>query len=80
MQKEWSTRVEIEDLDKDALGAPSHFKQYTIQERKIVLQQPKRDPQKPGEGPKNSKKIDLVEEGEEPKPIWIALELEPEEE
>ena len=63
--------------------APSHFKRYTVQERKIVLQQSKREPQKPGEsydGPENSKRVDLAKEGEEPRPVWIATELDPEEE
>ena len=46
----------------------------------IVLQQPKREKQNPGEsydGPENSKKIDLANEGKEVKPIWIANYLEP---
>ena len=82
LQKEWSAEMESDDSDQDALSAPLHFKCYTIQDQKIVLQQPKRDPQKPGEsydGLENSKKIDLAEEGEETRPIWIASELEPEE-
>ena len=83
MQKEWSTEMEFEDSDKEGLSAPSHFKRYTIKERKIVLQQPKREKQNPREsydGPKNSKKIDLANEGEEAKPMWIADDLEPAEE
>ena len=83
LQKEWSTEIETEESDHDPLSAPSHFKRYTIQERKIVLQQPKRDQPKLGEsydGPENSKKIDLAREGEEMRPVWIASNLEPEEE
>ena len=41
LQKEWSTEMESDDSDQDALSAPSHFKRYTIQDQKIVLQQPK---------------------------------------
>ena len=49
LQKEWSTEMEFEDLDKEGLSAPSHFKCYTIKERKIVLLQPKREKQNPRE-------------------------------
>ena len=54
----------------ETLDAPSNFKKYTIQDRKIVLQQPIR--QKLGEpdisydGPEDVKQIDLAEPGEEP--------------
>ena len=62
---------------------PPQLKKYTIQDQKIIVQQPIRTAQKPGEsydGLENAKKIDLAEEGEEPKPTYIAADLEPEEE
>ena len=49
LQREWSTEMETDESDKEGLSAPSHFKRYTIQERKIVLQQPRREKKKPGE-------------------------------
>ena len=67
--------MESDESDKEGLSAPLHFKRYTIQDRTIVLQQPKREKQNPGksyDGPENSKKIDLANEGEEAKPVWIA--------
>ena len=38
LQKEWSTEMESEDSYKEGLSAPLHFKRYTIQKCKIVLQ------------------------------------------
>ena len=58
LKQEWPTEMETEDTDSGVLNAPSHFKCYTIDERKVILQHPKREPQKPGEsydGPNNSK-------------------------
>ena len=79
----WTTEMESLSEADDGISVPSHFKRYTIQDRKIITQQPIRTSQKPGEsydGPENAKKIDLAEEGEEPKPAWIATDLDPEEE
>ena len=79
----WTTKMESEESDKDSVNVPSHFKRYTVQNRKIVAQQPIRTSQKPGEsydGPENAKQIDLAKEGEEPKPAYIATDLDPEEE
>lgn len=62
---------------------PSHFKRYTIQDRKIVVQQPKRTSQTLGEshdGPENAKQVNLAIEGEEPRPTYIANDLDEEEE
>ena len=50
---------------------PPELKKYTIQDRKVIVQQPIRTAQKPGEsydGLENAKKIDLALEGEEPRP------------
>ena len=63
---------------------PSAFKRFTIQDKTILLQKPKR--QKPVEaeesyeGPENAKQADLALEGEEPRRVWIATDLSPEEE
>ena len=61
---------------------PSHFKKYTIQNRKIVVTQPMREPREHGsyDGPENAKKIDLALEGEDPKPVYIATDLSNDEE
>ena len=80
----WTTEMEEESDSKNAADVPSHFKRYTIQDRKIiVVQQPIRSLQKPGEsydGPEDAKKINLAEEGEDPKPAYIATDLDLEEE
>ena len=63
---------------------PNAFKRYTIQDRTILLQKPKR--QKPienkesYEGLEDAKQVDLALEGEEPRKVWIATDLSPEEE
>ena len=66
------------------MDVPSNFKSYTIQDRRIVLQQPKRvKPEIMGEsydGPEDAKKIDLANPGEEPRPVYIATDLTAEEE
>ena len=75
--------MEIEDTNSKVLNAPSHFKCYTIKERKIILQHPRREPQNHGEsydGPKNSKQVNLAGENEEPKHVWVASKLEEKEE
>ncbi|MCO5581469.1 hypothetical protein L7F22_035354 [Adiantum nelumboides] len=63
---------------------PDNFKRYTIQDRKIVLGTPKRTPLgKSGEsydGPEQAKQVDIAEQGEEPKLVWIATDLTIEEE
>ena len=63
---------------------PSNFKRYTIADRKILLQQPQRTKIKEaGESydrPEDSKKVDLVEPSEEPRPVYIATDLTQEEE
>ncbi|MCO5569916.1 hypothetical protein L7F22_023630 [Adiantum nelumboides] len=72
-----------EDANSDKMDVPSHYKKYTIQDRKIIVQQPMRELKEPGtsyDGPKKAKKIDLAEPGEEPKPAYIATDLTEEEE
>ena len=75
--------MESEGDNQDNMSVPSHFKRYTIQDRKVIVQQPKRTLEEPGQsydGPENAKKIDLAEEGEDPRPAYIANDLLPEEE
>ena len=70
LNKKWSMEMETKNIDSEVLNAPSHFKRYTVEERKVILQNPKREPQKPGKsynGLENSKLINLAGENEEPK-------------
>ena len=55
------------DKDKDAISVPSHYKKYTIQDRWLVIEQPKRErqPGKSYDGPEDAKKIDLAQQFEE---------------
>ena len=79
----WSTKMESEDENQENMSVPSHFKRYTIEDRKVIVQQPRRTLEAPGQsydGPKNAKKIDLAEEGEDPRPAYIANDLLSEEE
>ena len=63
----WSSSSDDFEIEDGAARVPSNFKKFTIQDRKIVLQQPIRvRPENPGEsydGPEDAKKIDLVEPG-----------------
>ena len=72
------------DEQKDGISVPLNFKTYTIQDRRIVTQPPKRSklnkPRESYDGPKDAKKIDLARPGEDPKPVYIAMDLLPEEE
>ena len=68
LNKEWSIEMETNNTDSKVLNAPSHFKCYTMEESKVILQNPKREPQELGEsydGPKNSKQTNLARENEE---------------
>ena len=71
------------EWEKDGISVPSHFKKYTIQNRKIVVTQPMQELREHGsyDGSKNAKKIDLALEGEDPpKLVYIATDLSHEEE
>ena len=65
--------------EQDAISVPSNFKRYTIEDRKIKLQAPQRvKPQNIGEsydGLEDAKLVDLAEEGETLKPVYIATDL-----
>ncbi|MCO5598976.1 hypothetical protein L7F22_053075 [Adiantum nelumboides] len=80
----WTTEMETgKDINSDKMDVPSHYKKYTLQDRKIILQQSMSEIKEPGtsyDGPKKVKKIDLAEPGEEPKPAYIATDLTKEEE
>ncbi|MCO5601209.1 hypothetical protein L7F22_055328 [Adiantum nelumboides] len=80
----WTIEMETyEDVNSNKMDVPSHYKKYTIQDRKIIVQQPMKELKEPGtsyDGPEKDKKIDLAEPGEEPKPAYIATHLREEEE
>ncbi|MCO5577929.1 hypothetical protein L7F22_031764 [Adiantum nelumboides] len=80
----WTTEMETdEDANSDKMDVPSHYKKYTIQDRKMVVQQPMRELKELGtsyDGSEKAKKIDLAEPEEKPKPAYIATDLTEEEE
>ena len=46
LKEVWTTEMESSDesdKDKDAISVPSHYKKYTIQDRRLVVEQPKRE-------------------------------------
>ena len=63
-------------------GVPSHYKKYTVEDRKILMQLPDRqnEKNKSYDGPEDAKKIDIAEPGEESRPMYIATNLTSEEE
>ncbi|MCO5551659.1 hypothetical protein L7F22_005163 [Adiantum nelumboides] len=72
-----------EDTNLDKMDVSSHYKKYTIQDRKIIVQQPMKELKEPGtsyDGPEKAKKIDLAEPSEDPKPAYIATDLTEEKE
>ena len=72
--------MESEGEKQENMSVPSHFKRYAIQDRKVIVQQPMRTMETPGQsydGPENAKRIDLAEEGEDPRPAYIANDLLP---
>ena len=65
--------------DGDLISVPSHYKKYTVEDRKIVVQQPERLKVTQGisyDGPEDTKKIDLAKPGEDPKIMYIATDLD----
>ena len=70
--------------EEEGIMVPSNFKTYTVQDRRIVTQSPKRDkPTNPSEsydGPEEVKQVDLAQPREKPKPAYIATNLQPQEE
>ena len=62
------------------ISVPEHYKEYTIEEQKIIWQKPNQ--QQPitcisYKGPEDAKKIDLVGPSEDAKLVDIATDLEP---
>ena len=85
MNKTWDLVLEIDSVvEEEGIKVPSNFKTYTIQDRRIVTQSLKRErPTNLGEsydGPEEVKHIDLAQPREEPKPVYIATNLQPQEE
>ena len=66
------------------MSVPSHSKGYTIQDKKSHYTTTHENiaevPGQSYDGPKNAKKIDLAEDGEDSRPAYIATDLTPEEE
>ncbi|RYA84865.1 hypothetical protein DD594_25590 [Enterobacter cloacae complex sp. 4DZ1-17B1] len=49
LKEVWTIEMETdEESNDDKFDAPSHYKKYTIQDRKIVVQKPNQDPKEPG--------------------------------
>lgn len=80
----WSSMSDDSKEGEDTTNVPSNFKKFTIQDRKIVLQQPMRQkPEEPGmsyDGPEDAKQVDIAESRMEPRKVWIATNLAPDEE
>ena len=75
--------MESEGENQENISVPSRFKRYMIADRKVIVKQPKRTLEVLGQsydGPENAKKIDLAEEGEDPRLAYIANDLLPKEE
>ena len=84
LKESWSS-LSGEDTEEElGVTGPNGLKKYTIEDRKIVLQKPMRQkPDTPGvsyDGPEDAKQINLANEGEEQKLVWIATNLAPDEE
>ena len=64
--EEWSTEVETSDDEdkkkKDLVSVPSHYKKYTVEDQKIMVQLPDRQNKtnESHDGPKDAKKIDIA--------------------
>ncbi|MCO5560570.1 hypothetical protein L7F22_014185 [Adiantum nelumboides] len=73
-----------EDKLTTPISVPAHYKKYTVEERKIILKKPgRREMANQGvsyDGPEDAKKIDLANPGEDSKPVYIAIDLETDEE
>ena len=85
MKKKWDLVLETHNVgEEEGITVPSNFKTYTIQDRRILTQSPNRD--RPTnlrefyDGPEEVKQIDLAQPWEEPKPVYIATNLQPQEE
>ena len=83
LNKTWQSMSD-KSSEEEEVDVPSTFKSYTIQDRKIMLQQPKRVKlEQLGEsynGPKDAKKVDIANPREDPRRVYIATNLAPKEE
>ena len=74
----WSSLSESSEQE-DAMEVPENFRSYTIQDRSIILQSPKREKPKTFgvsyDGLEDAKKVELADPRETPKPVWIATDL-----
>ena len=84
--EEWVTNSDSDDFrerrNKDGISVPSHYKKYTVKDRKILMQLPDRqnEKNKSYDGPEDAKKIDIAEPGKESRSMYIATNLTSEEE
>ena len=84
--EEWFTDSDSDNSEekqhKDGISVPSHYKKYTVEDRKILMQLPdqQNERNKSYDGPEDAKKIDIAEPGKESRPMYIATDLTPEEE
>ena len=82
MDKTWDLVSETDSIrEEEGITTPSNFKTYTIQDQRIVTQsfdceRPK-NTRESYDGPKEVKQIDLAQPKEEPKPVYIATNLQP---
>ncbi|MCO5592354.1 hypothetical protein L7F22_046356 [Adiantum nelumboides] len=76
-----SDEKQLDEQDDGEMNVPLHYRKFTIQDRKFILTQPirERKDKESYDGPEDAKKIDMVEPGDEPKPIYIATDLNPKE-
>ena len=68
-----------QDQTKDLHLAPDRFKAFTIGNRQLLFEKAKRTPSEYNvfgyKGPAKVKEVDLASIGEDPKPIFIAMDL-----
>ena len=82
MNKTWDSVSETDSVEEEeGITVPSNFKTYTVQDRKIVTQSPQRDrptnPRESYDGPEEVKHVDLAQPRQDPKPVYIATNLQP---
>ncbi|RYA67999.1 hypothetical protein DD598_26130, partial [Enterobacter cloacae complex sp. 2DZ2F16B1] len=86
LKEVWTTEIESgEDENakiKENMDVPSHYRKFTIEDRKVVLTPPirERKENESYDGPEDAKKVDLAAPGEPPRPVYIATDLSPGEE
>ena len=75
------TKQSMKTKLSNPISVPSHYKNYKVEERKIMVTMPERTLTSLGvsyDEPEDTKKVDLASPGEEPKPVYIATDLRPE--